>query len=71
MDSWENIDLEDFHCPLCTYNNKMVTLGCNHKMCEECLKKMRKQSIHNKNGDGFRCPYCRVKIERDVVKAGW
>lgn len=70
-ESWEDIDLEELHCPLCTENNKMVTLGCKHLVCEECLKKMRKESIRNKNTDAFKCPYCRVPIARDIVKTGW
>lgn len=71
MESWEDIDLEEFNCPLCTYNNKMVALACKHSVCEECLKNIKKQSVRNKRGDAFSCPYCRAPIQKELVKAGW
>lgn len=59
MDCWEDIDLSEFDCKICHSTNKIVVLACNHKVCEPCLRQIRKQAVRNKNKDALKCPYCR------------
>ena len=63
VDSW-TVNMEDFYCPICTFNQpfcKMVRfVGCGHEICFDCL-----QAIIHRCITQFivpTCPFCRRGI---------
>lgn len=42
-------------CPVCLSNTVNVTLGCSHKLCDRCLKRLGDYGIQT-------CPICRADI---------
>lgn len=51
----------DFECPIC-YNDREALLytKCDHKICEQCKKRMFKESGSNSQ---IQCPACRRPLK--------
>ena len=46
-------------CVICTSEKEMISLSCNHKMCQDCLVKHVR--VSNK------CPFCRTQLSDESV----
>ena len=55
------IEIEDeCKCPVCLSHEEtiLLKLGCEHTICESCLRQLRPQT----------CPKCRGKITMNLVR---
>ena len=51
VNEWEALE-----CPVCYTENSLISLGCDHKICEFCLSQIQST-----------CPLCRKKIIQDMT----